>query len=129
MVEKLKQDKQKKKVYTSVVNFDEVVRFIPKGYDQQRNATYNLSVNGQELTPQELHSLVAEGVIFQNSRLYKILTNTIRQAAIDKVLHNTGKDGQSDSERLADEHIGRAMIAALDLIENIVYTLHQQKTK
>lgn len=120
-------DKTKKKVYDTIVDFTEVVKFILKGTDAKRNPVYGLSINGTELNEQEVHSLQAENVAFENSRLHKIITNTLRQAAIDKVLHNSGKEIHTDAEYKAEEDVGRAMIVALDVIENIIYTLKIQK--
>lgn len=125
-MEKPPKDKVVKKVYTTEVNFDEVVKFILKGRDAKGNAVYALSLKGEELTEQELHSLQAENLQFSNSREWQIFRNTVRQAAIDKVLHNDGKEIKTDAEYKAEEDVGRAMVIVLDIIENIVYTLKVQ---
>lgn len=127
LIKKKKKDTIKKKVYTTSVNFDEVIKFVPKGRDIKGNPIYGLSIKGQELTIQELHSLQAENLQFSNSREWQIFQNTLRQAAIDKVFHNDGREICTDAEYKAEEDIGRAMVIVLDIIENIIYTLKIQK--
>ncbi len=74
-----------------------------------------IAIDGEMITPGEANALIEEAKFFAESRLYKILINTLRKQAMD-VMYNLSED-------FDDMRNGKMMLYNLSLQENIVKAL------
>lgn len=90
-------------------------------YERVGNKVTGLSLGGESITENQMENLKGEVSFFEKTHLWKIFNETMRQAAIDKMVYK--------STNFDDMRNGKEMLEILKLMGQVMYLIDSYKKK